>query len=126
MSKKILERTWEEPVDDASDASVEAEFRFDPARWEKLPKGVRKIRLSLDLDEDLVAWYREQSARPGAVPYQTQINLLLRTAMTATVSQEVYAALLRDETFIAAIADRVAEHARTRKPKTGRQTRRAA
>jgi uncharacterized protein (DUF4415 family) len=126
MSKKTLERTWEDPADASPEAEVEEEFRFDPVRWEKLPKGVRKTRLSLDLDDDLVVWFKERAARPGAVPFQTQINLMLRTAMTTTLSQEVYAVLLKDETFIAAIAERVAEHTRTRKPKAGKQTRRAA
>lgn len=128
MSVKTLEQTSEEPRDASPEAEVEEEFRFDPARWEKLPKGVRKTRLSLDLDDDVVAWFREQAARPGAVPFQTRINQVLRELMNRhpVISPEITSALLNDQKFIAALAERVAAHTRTRKPKAGKQTRRAA
>jgi len=38
----------------------------------------RKIRITMMLDPDTVSYFKRQAARPGAEPYQTQINLVLR------------------------------------------------
>ena len=41
-----------------------------------VPKG--KIRITIRLDEDLVAWFKEQVQRAGGGNYQTLINAALR------------------------------------------------
>jgi len=37
-----------------------------------------KIRITMMLDPDTVSFFKRQAARPGAEPYQTQINRVLR------------------------------------------------
>jgi uncharacterized protein (DUF4415 family) len=81
MSKATFKRTWEEPVSDEEDARVEEEFRFDPKRWERLPRGWKKVRVNLYLDEDVVAYFKQRAAQPHVAPYQTQIDQTLREAM---------------------------------------------
>jgi len=126
MSKATFKRTWEEPVSDEEDARVEEEFRFDPKRWERLPRGVKKVRVNLYLDEDVVAYFKERAAQPHAAPYQTQINQTLREAMrkdSAVQAQapgvaKLRAALLKDEEFIEALAERVGK---VRQPRKGKR-----
>jgi uncharacterized protein (DUF4415 family) len=125
MSKATFKRTWEEPVSDEKDARVEEEFRFDTKRWERLPRGVKKVRVNLYLDEDVVAYFKERAAQPHAAPYQTQINQTLREAMQkdsppqvyAAGSAELRAALLKDKEFIEALAERVGKVRQPRKSK---------
>jgi len=115
MSKATFKRTWEEPISDEENTRVEEEFRFDPKRWERLPRGVKKARVNLYLDEDVVAYFKERAAQPHAAPYQTQINQTLREAMQrdsmapaqAPGVAKLRAALLKDKEFIEALAERV-------------------
>jgi len=39
---------------------------------------VRKLRINIMLDEDIVEYFKRRAARPNAAPYQTQINQALR------------------------------------------------
>jgi uncharacterized protein (DUF4415 family) len=104
---------------------VEAEFRF-PKRYRVVPRERRhlakpgeteprncKVRVSICLDADVIRSFKERAARPGAPPYQTQINAALRevighpradgsTARDASI-------LLSDRRFIEAVAKRVSE-----------------
>lgn len=121
MKKKTLQRKYEEPADDATELEVEEEFRFNPARAERLPRGVRKVRVSIYLDDDVVAHFKARAAQPHAAPYQAQINQTLRQAMArasnATAQSEsatdLRRALLTDEGFIKAVAEQVAHINRT-------------
>lgn len=116
MSKRI--RGYEEPVADAAELEVEEEFRFNPARAERLPRGVRKVRVSLYLDDDVVAYFKARAAQPEAAPYQAQINRTLREAMKRARAVDAGAqpaneaqmreALLADEQFIKTVAKEVA------------------
>jgi hypothetical protein len=94
-------------------------FNLERARHHVLPRGVRKVRVNLYLDDDVVAYFKARAAQPHAAPYQTQINQMLRGAMkgaqaaglTARQSNasDVQAALLSDERFIKAAAAQVAQ-----------------
>ena len=83
MPNKII-RTWEEPVDDSTEEDVEEEFRFNPKSWERLPRGVRKVRVNMWLDDDVVAEFKSRAEQPNTAPYQTQINQTLREALGKT------------------------------------------
>ncbi len=83
MPNKII-RTWEEPVDDSTEEDVEEEFRFNPKSWERLPRGVRKVRVNMWLDDDVVAEFKSRAEQPNMAPYQTQINQTLREALGKT------------------------------------------
>lgn len=65
-----------------------------------------KVRITIALDEDVVEYFKAQSARPGALPYQTQINQALRRAIEAggTDAEALKAALLKDSAFLRAVA----------------------
>jgi uncharacterized protein (DUF4415 family) len=125
MSKVTFKRTWEEPASDEEDARVEEEFRFDPKRWERLPRGVKKVRVNIYLDDDVVAYFKARAAQPHAAPYQTQINQTLREAMQrdsapqaqASGAAELRAVLLKDKEFIEALAERIGKVRQLRKGK---------
>lgn len=92
-----------------------------------------KVRISIYLDADVLAWFRARAEEPNAAPYQTQINNELRALMEreradktsargakgAKVAKSAvdYAALLDDPQFISAIAERVRQHPQLRKRK---------
>ncbi|RJR32628.1 MAG: 3-oxoacyl-ACP synthase [Deltaproteobacteria bacterium] len=74
-----------------SDAAVHAAVEADPdahptdeAFWEdaKVVMPQRKEVITIRLDADLLAWFRQQ---PG---YQTRINAILRTYMKAHANKE--------------------------------------
>jgi predicted RNase H-like HicB family nuclease len=44
--------------------------------------GVAKTRITMLLDSDVLAFFKRRAARPGAEPYQTQINRVLRQYTT--------------------------------------------
>jgi uncharacterized protein (DUF4415 family) len=65
-----------------------------------------KVRITIALDEDVVEYFKAQSARPGELPYQTQINQTLRRAIESggTDAEALKAALLKDNRFLRAVA----------------------
>lgn len=65
-----------------------------------------KVRVSIFLDEDVLKFFKGRASRKGAPPYQTQINAELRAVMEGGGGTP-YEALLDDERFIAAVAERV-------------------
>ena len=78
-----------------------------------------KVRVSINLDGDVIAHFKSLAAAPGALPYQTQINQALRRVMQGSGIEEPAAgygvaalrkALLADQGFI----DEVARRARKR------------
>jgi hypothetical protein len=68
-----------------------------------------KVRVTIALDRDIVAHFKAEARKPGALPYQTQINQALRRLIFGGDSgtQAVKAALLTDDDFLSAIADAV-------------------
>ncbi len=74
-----------------------------------------KVRISINIDADILDYFRARAAQPNAAPYQTQINHVLRTIMEqeqqhAESTLISYAdALVADQRFIDAVARRVAE-----------------
>jgi uncharacterized protein (DUF4415 family) len=82
MSNRIPD--YEEPLDDAIEAEVEEEFRFDPVRAGRnvLPRGVRKVLVTMFLDDDVVAYFKRLADQAPSVSVQTQINQALRDLMT--------------------------------------------
>jgi len=68
-----------------------------------------KVRVTIALDRDVVAHFKTEAEKPGALPYQTQINQALRRVAFGEVggSEAVKAALLEDKDFLSAVADAV-------------------
>ena len=71
-----------------------------------------KVRITITLDQDLVEHFKAQAAKPGALPYQTQINQALRKALMEEElrpeqTEAIKAALLKDQDFLRAVARRL-------------------
>lgn len=83
-----------------------------------------KVRISMFLDADVLAHFRQRAAQSHAAPYQTQINNELRTIMeresiaTPPPANADYLSLLDNTDFIAKLAERLTQaQARKRRPK---------
>jgi uncharacterized protein (DUF4415 family) len=73
-----------------------------------------KIRITITLDQDLVEHFKSEAAKPGALPYQTQINQALRKSLTGDElrteqTENVKEALLKDTDFLREVAHRLAK-----------------
>jgi uncharacterized protein (DUF4415 family) len=80
-----------------------------------------KVRITMFVDNDVLKFFKARAARPGAGPYQTQINWALREYMEAG-GPPPKGSVLDDEGFIGRLAERVAAYAakgRKRKPSRG-------
>lgn len=70
------------------------------------------IRITITLDQDLAEHFKAEAAKPGALPYQTQINQTLRKAVSGEElrpeqTEAIKAALLEDPDFLRAVAQRL-------------------
>ncbi|MCX6048299.1 MAG: BrnA antitoxin family protein [Chloroflexi bacterium] len=76
-----------------------------------------KVRISINIDSDILDYFKARAAQPNAAAYQTQINNALRTMMEQEQQQPSLSTfpyadeLLADQRFIDAVARRVAEQA---------------
>ena len=66
-----------------------------------------KVQISIKLDADVLEYFKARAQRPGAPPYQTQINQALRDVMDRDPESFPGEDLVRDERFVAAITERV-------------------
>lgn len=71
-----------------------------------------KVRITITLDQDLVEHFKSEAAKPGALPYQTQINQTLRKALTGEElrpeqTEVIKEALLKDPAFLREVAHRL-------------------
>lgn len=72
-----------------------------------------KVRITINLDLDVLTYFKRRAAEPNAAPYQTQINNALREAMergqanSSSPLEDQIEALLTDSRFIDAVAERV-------------------
>jgi len=94
---------------------------FNPETMKRLPRGTflaapgettdprkTKVRVTLYLDSDVLAYFKERAAQPNAAPYQTQINNELRSLMdNGAPASFDYTHLLENRTLIAALAEKV-------------------
>jgi uncharacterized protein (DUF4415 family) len=82
-----------------------------------------KVRVTMFLDADVLAYFKKRAARPDAAPYQTQINATLREVMnrhaTGTEGQTAeFDQLLDNRKFIEAVAERVQARSLRRRRRT--------
>ena len=60
-----------------------------------LPAG--KTRITIRLDDDVIAWFRQQADAVGGGNYQTAINQALRDYMTQQSLEDVVRRVIREE-----------------------------
>ena len=76
-----------------------------------------KVRITMFLDQDVLQFFKAQAAKPGAAPYQTQINRALREYVFGRgAAAGNY--LLRDEQFISRLAEQVSRYPTSQKRST--------
>jgi uncharacterized protein (DUF4415 family) len=82
----------------------------DRATGKRIPP---KIRVSINLDGDVIEHFKALAAKPVAMPYQTQINQALRKCLEVVEEPAakysiaaVRDALLADESFVNEVAKR--------------------
>lgn len=69
-----------------------------------------KVDVSIKLDGDIVEYFKEQARKPGALPYQIQINQALREVLDREGEEFPGEALTKDERFVAAITERIRQN----------------
>jgi len=75
-----------------------------------------KIGIYIKLDRDILKFFKDRANKPNAAPYQTQINSALRAFIERRDTRRDFSELLNNETFIAAVADRVRRRSSSRRP----------
>jgi uncharacterized protein (DUF4415 family) len=70
-----------------------------------------KVRITINLDADVLEYFKQRASAPHSAPYQTQINTELRRIMENDDSQndlsKTAKALLQDDNFIVALKDKL-------------------
>jgi uncharacterized protein (DUF4415 family) len=70
----------------------------------------QKIKVTILLDADILDFYKEQAAKQGNLPYQTQINRELRKAMDKAKqpkSEVVTMEMLENPVFLSSLANKL-------------------
>jgi len=70
-----------------------------------------KVRITINLDADILEYFKQRASHPHSAPYQTQINTELRRVMETDDSQndlsKTAQELLQDNNFIVALKDKL-------------------
>jgi uncharacterized protein (DUF4415 family) len=85
------------PISDDRDEPpvwTEDDFKTAVHRVGLKPVPVKKQKINIALDPDVVAWFRQQAGGRG---YQTLINAALREAMQRKTLEETLRRLIREE-----------------------------
>ena len=97
---------------------MKKEFDFSRAKrstyWKRMPPVGEldrhtKVRITIMLDLDVLKFFKARAAKPGAGPYQTQINSALREYIEGRKASGKDKGP-KDEGFISRLAERVAEY----------------
>jgi uncharacterized protein (DUF4415 family) len=128
-SKDVTITVSQEDYDREMRAGVKPDETFKPGLYkgrrggflERHPKGVSerietKIGIYIKLDRDILQFFKKRAKRPNAAPYQTQINSALRAFIKGTDAGADFSELLNNETFIAAVAERLRRKVPSRNP----------
>lgn len=69
-----------------------------------------KVRITISLDQDIVNYFKQSANSAGSLPYQTQINRVLRKAIENDQQDDIETVkleLLKDADFIRAITRQI-------------------
>jgi len=69
----------------------------------------QKIKISINLDADVLDFFKERAAEPNSAPYQTQINNELRAVMEGrqTQGEVVTLKMLENSAFLSNLAEKL-------------------
>ncbi len=69
----------------------------------------QKIKISINLDADVLDFFKERAAEPNSAPYQTQINNELRAVIEGRQTQGEVIALkmLENSAFLSTLAEKL-------------------
>ncbi len=69
----------------------------------------QKIKISINLDADVLDFFKERAAEPNSAPYQTQINNELRAVMEGRQAQGevVTLKMLENSAFLSTLAEKL-------------------
>ena len=69
----------------------------------------QKIKISINLDADVLDFFKERAAEPNSAPYQTQINNELRAVMEGrqTQGEVVTLKMLENSAFLSTLAEKL-------------------
>lgn len=67
-----------------------------------------KVKITISLDKDIIDFFKESAKQYGALPYQTQINQMLRTLLPTSrvhtaICEKIKQELLQDDSFFFSI-----------------------
>lgn len=83
-------------------------YKFRRSRFINKKKDA-KSKISLYIDSDILAYFRERAEQPNAAPYQTQINSELRRVMESDAReiQSIENDILNNEEFLRALKEKL-------------------
>jgi uncharacterized protein (DUF4415 family) len=96
---------------DAKNAGLKRIERKHLAEKSEVKLSDCKVRITINLDADVLEYFKDRAAAPHSAPYQTQINAELRRVMenekTKKSKSSTANELLQDDNFIEALKDRL-------------------
>jgi uncharacterized protein (DUF4415 family) len=69
-----------------------------------------KVKITISLDKDIIDYFKTKASKPGAIPYQTQINQALANLIEQeddSTIEQIKNNLLNDKDFIKKISKKI-------------------
>jgi uncharacterized protein (DUF4415 family) len=77
---------------------IQAEYDFSHGtRGAVVPAAAGKTRITIRLDDDILAWFRDQAQQAGGGNYQTAINQALRDHIDRQSLEDLLRRVVREE-----------------------------
>jgi len=123
--KSLVLNVTKEDYNKEAAAGVEEEFRLKPghhqfrpapkaAPREELSPRNTKVRITINIDLDVLNYFKKQAEPAKAAPYQTQINNALREYIERAEEPAEYTRLIEDEGFLSALEERLGKRLNSR------------
>lgn len=96
---------------EAKEAGLKRIERKHIAKKDEVKLSDCKVKITINLDADVLEYFKQRAAAPNSAPYQTQINAELRRIMETKDSQDdlnqTALELLKNDNFIVALKNRL-------------------
>jgi len=84
------------------------------ATTEELSPRNTKVRITINIDLNILNYFKKRAEPAAAAPYQTQINNALREYIERAEEPADYSRLIEDEGFLNALEERLGERLSSR------------